>query len=406
MNYSKMFLAKRIIKSSKIDDIRGTVINEMHRLNIRGKITPGMRIAITAGSRGIANNSLILATLISELKLYGAQPFIVPSMGSHGGANPEGQSGILRMLGITEDSMGCPIKSQMNVVELTRTPEGFPVYLDREPARADGIVVVNRIKPHTEYSGDIESGLMKMMTIGLGKHQGALSAHRYSVQNGYQTVITSIGREILKRAPILFGLALVENAYDETARITALPPDLFEETERGLLQEAKGFLARLPFDKLDILIIEKMGKEISGTGIDTNVIGRVIFVGSPEPLVPRITRIVVLDLTDESQGSAIGVGLADFITRRLVKKINYRVTYINCLTAMTPEKARIPATGETDQEGIEWAFQTIGAVNPQQARVVKIKDTLHLDEIYVSEPLLPELKISSDWEFETAGHEL
>ena len=406
MHYPKMFLAQRNIKSPKIDDVRGAVLNEMRDLNIRGKIKPGMRIAITAGSRGIANIALILSTMVAELMHYGAKPFIVPSMGSHGGATPAGQAGILKVLGITEDSMGCSIKSQMDVVELTRTPEGFPVYLDKEAVAADGIVVVNRVKPHTEYSGDIESGLMKMMTIGLGKHKGALSAHSYAVQYGYQKVITSIGREILKKAPILFGLALVENGHDETARITALPPDLFEVTERRLLQEAKNYLARLPFDKLDILIVEEMGKEISGTGIDTNVIGRVMFVGSPEPLAPRITRIVVLDLTEESQGSATGVGLADFVTRRLVNKINPQVTYINCFTAMTPEKARIPATGETDREAIEWAFQTIGAVDPRQARVVKIKNTLHLDEIHVSESLFPELGMNAEWSLKGTGREL
>jgi len=378
----------------------------MRRLNIHGKIQPGMRIAITAGSRGIANNVLILATLVSELKAYGAQPFLIPCMGSHGGATAEGQLEILRALGVTEASVGCPIISQMDVVELGYTQEGFPVYIDKEAAGADGIVVVNRVKPHTEYTGDIESGLMKMMTIGLGKHKGALTAHRYSVQYGYQAVILSIAGEILKSAPILFGLALVENAYDETARVVALWPDSFEETEKALLEKAKGFLATLPFDKLDILIIDEMGKEISGTGIDTNVIGRIMFIGSPEPEWPRITRIVVLDLTEESRGSAVGVGLADFITRRLANKIDYRVTYINCFTAMTPEKARLPAVGETDREAIEWAFQTIGAVEPQQARVVKIKNTLDLSRLYLSQSLVSELNVKLGWQVEGKDHEL
>jgi len=202
---------------------------------------------------------------------------------------------------------------------------------------------------------------------------------------------------ILQKAPIFFGLAVVENAYDETAIISAVEPGLFEETDRTLLKKARNFLPRLPFDRMDILIVNEMGKEISGTGIDTNIIGRVMFVGGPEPDWPKITRIVVLDLTDKTCGSAIGVGLADFITRRLVNKIDYPVTYVNCFTAMTPEKGRIPVTGETDKEAIEWAFQTIGAVDPQDARVVKIKNTLHLDKLYISRALVPELKDKSEW---------
>lgn len=406
MNFCKMFFARRKVKPSRISDVRGAILGEMRGLNIKGKIEPGMRIAITAGSRGISNNMLILATVVSELKAYGAQPFLIPCMGSHGGATPEGQLEVLRALGVTEVSVGCPIISQMDVVELGHTQEGFPVYIDKVAASADGIVVMNRVKPHTEYTGDIESGLMKMMAIGLGKHKGALATHRYAVQYGYQTVILSIAREILKSAPILFGLAVVENAYDETARVVALWPNSFEETEKALLKEADRFLATLPFDKLDILIVDEMGKEISGTGIDTNVIGRIMFIGGPEPEWPRITRIVVLDLTEESRGSAVGVGLADFITRRLASKIDYRVTYINCFTAMTPEKARLPAVGETDRHAIEWAFQTIGAVEPQQARVVKVKNTLHLSELYISQSLVSELKVKPDWEVEQRAYEI
>lgn len=406
MNLCKMFLARRKVKSPRIRDVQGAIISEMRRLNIQGKIKPGMRIAITAGSRGISNNVLILATVVSELKSYGAQPFLILCMGSHGGATPKGQLEVLRALGVTEASVHCPIISQMDVVELAHTQEGFPVYIDKVAASADGIVVVNRVKSHTEYTGDIESGLMKMITIGLGKHKGALAAHRYTVQYGYQTVIPSIAREVLKLAPILFGLAVVENTHNETARVVAVDPGSFEETEKALLKEAKKFLATLPFDKLDILIVDEMGKEISGTGIDTNVIGRVMFVGSPEPKWPRITRIVVLDLTEESCGSAMGVGLADFVTRRLVSKIDYRVTYINCLTAMAPEKARLPTVGETDREAIEWAVQTIGAVEPQQARVVKIKNTSDLSKLYVSQSLVPEIKIKPNWEIEREGHEM
>ncbi len=406
MDYCRMFLARRNTKPRKIIDIRETILNEMRRLDIQNKTKPRMRVAITAGSRGISNNALILGTVVSELKSYGCRPFLVPSMGSHGGGTPEGQLEVLRGLGVTETSIGCPIISQMDVVKLADTVEGFPVFIDKAAAGADGIVVVNRIKPHTEYSGNVESGLFKMMVIGLGKLKGALTAHQYTVKYGYEFAILSIGREILKSAPILFGLAVVENNYDEIDKVVVLWPDLFEENEKTLLKKAKTFLATLPFKKLDILIVDEMGKEISGTGIDTNVIGRIMFTGSPEPKHPRITRIVVLDLTEESHGNALGVGLADFVTRRLVNKIDHRTTYINCFTAMTPEKARIPAMAETDQEAIDWAFQTIGAIEPQQARVVKIRNTLHLNEIFISQSLVSEIKAETGWEIEKKGHEM
>jgi len=336
--------------------------------------------------------------VVSDLKSVRARPFLIPCMGSHGGATLEGQIEVLRSLGVTEESVGCPIISQMDVVELGRTPEGFAVYIDKAAAGADGIVVINRVKPHTGYKGDIESGLMKMMAIGLGKHKGAVTTHSYALRCGYRAAISSIAREILRLAPILFGLAIVENSYDETTRIVAVEPDLFEQTDRELLKEAKDFLPRLPIDKLDVLIVGEMGKEISGTGMDTNVIGRLMVFGEPEPDSPRITRIVVLDLTESTHGNAIGVGLADFVTRRLANKIDQRVTYINCFTAMTPEKARLPAVGETDREAIEWAFLTAGILDPQQARVIKIKNTLHLDEIYISESLARELQDKAGWE--------
>ena len=397
MSFPQMFLAERKLESPRIEDVRQAIITEMQKLNLRSKVRSGMRIAITAGSRGITNNVLILETVASELKKYGASPFFIPTMGSHGGATADGQRHILQALGITEQSVGCPIISQMDVVDLGRTKEGIPVYVDKVAVSADGIVVINRVKPHTEYKGEIESGLMKMMTIGLGKHKGGYTAHSYAVQLGYQVALPSVARMILQKAPIFFGLAVVENAYDETAIVSAVEPGLFEETDKNLLKKARDFLPRLPFNNMDILIVNEMGKEISGTGIDTNIIGRVMFVGGPEPDWPKIIRIVVLDLTDKTCGSAIGVGLADFVTRRLVNKIDYPVTYVNCFTAMTPEKGRIPVTGETDREAIEWAFQTIGAVEPREARVVKIKNTLHLDRLYISRALVSELKGKPEW---------
>lgn len=392
MDFPKMFLVKRKLEAPKINDVRGAILSQLKKLDLPSKIRPGMRIAVTAGSRGIANYVLMLSTVVAELKGIGAKPFLVPSMGSHGSATAEGQLEVLQSLGVTEESVGCPIISQMDVVQIGQTEQGIPVFLDKVAMSADGIVVVNRIKAHTEYEGDIESGLMKMMTIGLGKYKGCSTAHANAVKFGYRTVIPSIAREVLKRASILFGLASVENVYDEIAYIVALEPEQFEETERELLKEAKQLMPRLPVEQLDVIILSKMGKEISGSGMDTNVIGRRMVLSEPEPTSPRITRIVVLDITDATKGSAVGIGLADFTTRRLVNKLDYTAIYINCLAAMTPEKARIPVIGETDEQAIEWAFQTTGLLEYSNARVMSIKDTLHLDQFYVSKSLIPEIQ--------------
>jgi hypothetical protein len=271
---------------------------------------------------------------------------------------------------------------------------------------------VNRIKAHTEYTGPVESGWMKMLTIGLGKHQGALMAHRNAVQLTYRVAIVSVAREIIRQAPLLFGLGVIENAYDQTAEVIAAWPQDFEKIEQATLQRAKALMPRLPFPKLDILVVDEIGKEISGSGLDPNIIGRRMVFGEAEPTCPVITRIVVRDLTDKSYGSGVGLGLADFVTQHLVDKLDHRPTYINCLTAMTPEKGRIPMTGQTDREVVEWAFVTAGAVEPPRARMVRIKNTLHLERFFASEALLPEiqanssLKIVGEWQpmsFDGAG---
>ena len=389
--FPDMALVEQDIETPRIADVPAAIRGEMARLGVAAKVRPGMRVAVTAGSRGITGIPMILATVVAELKRLGAEPFLVPCMGSHGGATAEGQLSVLQSLGVTEEAVGCPIRSSMETVRIGETVEGIPVLIDAIAAAADGIVVVNRIKAHTEYTGPVESGWMKMLTIGLGKHQGALMAHRNAVQLTYRTAIVSVAREIIRRAPLLFGLGVVENAYDQTALVVAAWPGDFEETEKVLLLRAKALMPRLPFDKLDILIVDEIGKEISGACLDPNVIGRRMVFGEAEPPGPTIIRIVVRDLTEKTYGSAVGVGLADFVTQRLVDQLDHRPTYINCLTAMTPEKARIPMTGATDREAVEWAFQSIGATEPPRARVVRIKNTLHPERFFASKALLPEI---------------
>jgi hypothetical protein len=317
-------------------------------------------------------------------------------MGSHGGGTAEGQLEILESLNITEESVGAPIVSSMEVVEIGRSSYGFPILVDKHAAEADGIIVVNRIKPHTEFEGPIESGLMKMMAIGMGKHKGCFEVHKQTVHYGYRDVIPEIGGVILDKLPILFGLAIVENVYDETALIQAVPPSQFLSEEKNLLARAKGLMARLPFDQTDVLIVDEMGKNISGAGMDTNVIGRIMFIGEKEPENPRITRIVVLDLTEASHGNAVGIGLADYTTQRLVGKIDHGAVATNAITAMTPEKGRIPLAMKTDKEAVEAALTTIGAVDPEAARVVHIKNTLEIAELDISEALLEEIKGRED----------
>jgi hypothetical protein len=350
----------------------------------------GDTVAVGAGSRGIANIDVIVRATVNWLRDLGARPFIFPAMGSHGGGTAEGQLSVLEHYGITEAAMGVPVRATMDVVQVGEAL-GMPVWLDRYAAEADWIGLVNRVKPHTDFKGSIESGLVKMMTIGLGKWKGAIQYHRANVSHGYETVITSVGREVLAHAKIGFGLGVVENGYDETARIEAFSALDLEAGERRLLKDARDWMARLPFSPIDVLIVEEMGKNISGSGMDSNVIGRPTNPHEPFPADPKILWIVVLDLTDESYGNATGIGNADFTTRRLVDKIDMKATLINCITACTPNGAKVPATYETDHEAIKTALSCIGLTPAEDARVIRIKNTLRIGELDVSEAFRPDV---------------
>src|SRR5688500_2776282 len=278
----------------------------------------------------------------------------------------------------------------MDVVQVAE-PLGLPVWLDRLAAEADWIGLVNRVKPHTDFKGSIESGLFKMMTIGLGKHKGAIQYHRANIHHGYETVITSVGREMLQKARIAFGVGIVENGYDETGQIEAFNAETLEAGERRLLKDAREWMARLPFSPIDVLIVEEIGKNISGAGMDTNVIGRPSNPHEPFPANPKILWIAALDLTEESYGNATGIGNADFTTRRLVDKIDLTIIRVHCTTTCSPNDAKVPATYDTDRDAVETALSCIGLTPPEKARVIRIKNTLMLGEIYVSEAYEPEL---------------
>jgi hypothetical protein len=375
-----------------IHDIAATVRTALERLNLERTIRPGQTVALTAGSRGIANIPQVLRSVAGFFKDLGAQPILIPAMGSHGGGTVEGQRKVLESYGITEDFVGAPIRASMEVVSLGKTQEGFPVVLDRLASEADHIGIVARIKPHTRFHGPIESGLLKMMMIGLGKHAGALAYHRILLESPYDQVVRSVCRSIQAKAPITFGLGLVENAYDETALIEAVRPADFEQREEHMLAQAKRWMPRLPFREVDLLIVDEIGKDISGAGMDTNVIGR---KGLRTPAAasddePVIRHIFVRGLTARAHGNATGIGNANFTTTRLIQSMNYRATVINCLTAGHPEGAYLPVHFETDREVLDAALSIQGTREPQEARIVHIRNTLHLEDVEISEPCLRE----------------
>lgn len=396
ITFPEMYRIRQVIEVPEIDNPEAAVTQELADLNLVSSITPGARIAITAGSRGISHIDQIIKQVIQILKSHNACPFIVPAMGSHGNGTALGQLEILKSLNISEKSMGVPILSSMEVVQIGVSSHGFPVLVDRHAAEADGVVVINRIKPHTEFEGPIESGLMKMMAIGLGNPKGCLEVHRQTVNFGYSQVIPEIGSIILEKIPVLFGLGIVENTYDKIAFIKACRPNQFYETEVKLLEKAKKYMARLPFENIDILIVDEIGKNISGTGLDTNVIGRIMFIGEKEPEKPKIIRIVVLGLTEAAHGNATGIGLADFTTQYVIDKMDTQAMATNAITAMSPEKARIPIGLATDQAAVEAALQTIGAIEAADARVIHIKNTLEIGTMHISSALKKEMTERTD----------
>ncbi|MCL5257267.1 MAG: DUF362 domain-containing protein [Chloroflexi bacterium] len=391
-DFPKMVRIGQQFQAPKVEDIPEKVRSELRRINLAAKVRPGMRVVITAGSRGVANIPVILRAVVDELREYGAEPFVIPAMGSHGGATAEGQLKVLEALGVTEESVGAPIKSSMETVEIGRTPGGIPVNMDRYAAESDGIVVVARVKAHTDFEGEIESGLHKMMVIGLGKHNGALTAHPQFISHGFENVMKEIAGTVLAKAPILAGVGTIENVYDETAGIFAALPADFYEMEKEYLVRAKALVGKIPFDEIDVLIMDEIGKDISGTGMDTKVVGRLYNVVSKIPEKPHIKRIFVRDLSKGTGGSALGIGMADFTTRRLFEKIDFRVTYVNCLTGISPENGRIPIICDDDREALIYSLSTIGAVPGPQARVVWIKNTLRLGVMYISEVMVPEAR--------------
>ena len=392
MAFPRMIKVQQQFEAPRVDDIPGTVKAQIDGLNLSGKIKKGDTVAITVGSRGINEIHVITKAIVEAMKALGAAPFIVPAMGSHGGGTAEGQRQIIESYGVTEEFVGCPIRATMEVVQVGTVEGKVPVYFDKYASEADHVVVSGRVKPHTGFVGEIESGLHKMMLIGLGKHKGAAIYHQAIVHYSFDRIIRGVAQQVIDKCGILFGLAMVENQYDQTAMIDAVPPEKFAEREKELLILARKWMPRLPFDRVDLLVIDAMGKNISGSGMDTNVVGRKYNDhAAAEKEFPKVTRILVRGLTPETHGNAAGIGMAEYCHKRLVDAMNVEATVINCMTGNAPSGAAIPVHFATDRECLEKALQTVGFVEPQNARVLRIRNTLHLGELLVSEAYEKEL---------------
>jgi hypothetical protein len=381
----KMAKVKQHFDETKIENLEQAIKEKLQQDSIQQKVKPGMEIAIAVGSRGMDRLVEITATTVQYLKDLGATPFIVPSMGSHGGATAEGQRDVLAHLGVTEESVHAEIRSSMEVIKLGELPNGLPVYIDKFASQADGIIVINRIKPHTAFRGPVESGIMKMISIGLGKQKGAEATHqlgfKYMAEN-----VPAMAKMMMEKTPILFGVATLENAFDKVTRVEVLAAEEIEEKEPALQALAKQLLPKLFFDQLDVLVIDEIGKNISGDGMDPNITGRY-----PTPYAqggPDVNKMVVLDLTHETEGNANGVGTADFTTQRLVDKMDREVTYANGLTSTVCAPTKIATTLANDKDAIKAAIKTCNILDFTKVKMVRIKNTLEIAEIEVSEALL------------------
>lgn len=386
MSLPRMIRVQQKFARPQVADIEGTVEKELSSLRLQHKVQRGQTVAITVGSRGVTNIALIAKTVCEHVRRLGGVPIIIPAMGSHGGATAAGQRQLIEEYGVTEEYTGAEIRSSMETVVVAETEQGVPVHFDKNAFACDHLIVMGRIKPHTMFVGDIESGLHKMMLIGLGKHNGAWTYHKAIKEFSFDQIIRSVAAKVLEKCKVLCGLAIVENAYDETGLIAAVAPADFYEREKLLLAKAKEWLPRLPFSEVDLVIIDRIGKNISGTGMDANIVGRKFNDHAGTELdMARCKRIFIRDLTEQTHGNACGIGMCEFTTNRLVQAIDMDITRVNCITAGHPTAAMIPIAYETDREAVEAALQTIGLTPPEKARVIHIADTLHLETVRVSE---------------------
>lgn len=397
MNLPQAYRIRQHFPATRLKDVGAAVTAALSKLNLGEVIKPGDSVAVPVGSRGIANIALIIKSAVDYLKSLGAEPFIVPAMGSHGGGTAEGQAQVIASYGVTEAAMGVEIRSSMETVIVDQTPHGIPVHFDKNAYAADHVLVCGRVKPHTRFVGDIESGLHKMMLIGLGKHAGAKIYHRAIEDHSFEEIIKAVAASVLKKCSVIGGLAIVENSYDETGMIEAVAPENFYEREKELLEIARQWLPRLPFPKIDLLIVDRIGKNISGSGMDACVVGRKFNDhAATERDVVACKRIMIRGLTEETHGNACGIGLAEFTNERTVAGVDWQSTRINTITGSHPTAGMVPLVYPNDREAIEAALQTVGLVEPETSGIVQIYDTLELSEVVVSETYLEEINSRDD----------
>ncbi len=389
----RMVEVRQNFPASRPLDLPSLLERQFEASGVNHYIVPGMRVAVGVGSRGITNLHEIVRATLDILLRSGARPFIVPAMGSHGGATPEGQAKVLAEYGITPATMGVSIETSMEVRPIGATSDGLDVVFSLPALQADGIIVINRIKPHTDFHGTLGSGIQKILTIGFGKQAGAANAHRAAIRIGHEKVIRDFARVILGAVPVLCGVAILEDQHHQTAEIHVIPPENIPSEEDRLLEKSRLLTPRLPMDEIDLLIVDKIGKEISGTGMDTNVIGRSIFgytarLNSDATRSPYIFRIFARDLSEHTNGNGIGIGLADFTTSRLVRNLDLNSTYINALTSLGLPTVNIPIHFETDREVLQKALASLASARPEWLRIMRISDTLNLERMLVSESCL------------------
>ena len=399
----KMVKVKQNFEDHKIDDVALAVKNEILKPEITQTIKAGTSIAIGVGSRGVANIDIAVKSLVSSLKELGAVPFIFPAMGSHGGGTVENQIALLAGYGVTEDKVGAEVRATMETVVPVVLDDGTKVHMDKFAYEADGVILINRVKPHTNFRGAIESGIVKMMTIGMGKINGASELHGSYPMSNFGTALPNAAKHLLKKINFLFGVGLVEDAYDHTAIVEAIPSDQLFDKEANLQTMAKKLMGKICFDQIDVLVIDEIGKEISGGGCDPNITGN---KNEPGFENPNVSKIVLLDLTDKTKGNATGFAAADVITKKLFDKIDFPTTYANVVASSKLEGGKIPIPMKDGDEAVRLALKTLNGIDPINARIVRIKNTLKLAEIYVSESMLNEVNSSSMLEAITSPAEM
>lgn len=390
LDLPEMYEVRQEFEAPTVGDMAAEVGCRLEKVGTADRLRPGMRIAVTAGSRGIRNIVTILRTVVDWLKSHGADPFVIGAMGSHGGGTAVGQKDLLASLGVTEDSMGCPVLTGDRVSLVGVTARGHKVYCDSLAYESDGIILVNRVKPHTSFRGPIESGVTKMMAVGLGKAPGATYVHMLGPK-GMTEAIPSMGEVFIASGKVLAAIAVLENAFDETAELVGLAPADILAREPTLLKRAKEMMPSLPADAVDVLVVGEMGKNYSGTGMDTNILGRYRLESLPDPEAPRVERVVVLDLSEESHGNATGVGLADVVTTRLAGKIDRKPTYLNVLTSTFLGRGAVPPAMDNDWAAIGLAVMSLGRATTEGLKLMMIKNTLNLGAVYISASLLDDL---------------